>query len=600
MSALSDANALNKALELQVKLRKILETSADSLKEAYKSAYNAQKEAMGVQKASLEAGQKATESQTKLTEMQTKALEKQNEVVEESKSRFEEWAAKGQESLNKLGAGAGAIGQKIAGVGKTLATGALGALGGGLTSMLKENEAVKASLESVKGSLTTAFQPIMDQVLPLVNSFAGAITSLATTAGPMLANLFGGIDFGGMLAPLLDCANAVLDVFMGMGQSALAWIGGLDLSPLINGFSGLVSAIGPVVDLIMGGLSWAWQNVLQPLGEWAIGDVIPAFFDLLRGALEAINPIVEAFQPLAQMLWDSFLQPLAAWTGGVVVTVIEGIVSGLTTFSEWITENMALVQFIVTLVGTFAAALGLVNAAITIWNVISAIAAAGTTALGTAVAFLTSPVTLTIAAIAALIAVVALLVTHWDTVKTAAAGAWQFIVDCWSNLCAWFAETVIEPIKICGWFTEHVIDPLMNAWNGFKEGFLNLWDGIVNGIRGAINGIIGFVNGLIRAVCGGVNAVIGALNRLSFTVPSWVPEIAAPESHIRSLVAEENKPVVEAILALGRALQSGGVQEFTARQPIEVKLDGQVLYRAMAKIEANRGVRIGGAFANAY
>ena len=78
------------------------------------------------------------------------------------------------------------------------------------------------------------------------------------------------------------------------------------------------------------------------------------------------------------------------------------------------------------------------------------------------------------------------------------------------------------------------------------------------------------------------------------------PEIAAPESRLRELMAEQNGPVLAAILQLAQAVSSGGARELVANQPIEVKLDGQVLYRAMAKIEANRGVKIGGAFANAY
>uniref|UniRef100_UPI0034468372 phage tail protein n=1 Tax=uncultured Allofournierella sp. TaxID=1940258 RepID=UPI0034468372 len=451
------------------------------------------------------------------------------------------------------------------------------------------------------------------------------------------------------------------------------WMQGLDLSGLAGSFAGLASAIGPVVQLAMGGLAWAWQNVLLPLSGWAIQSVAPAFFDLLSAAMQALNPIVEAFQPFAQYLWESFLQPLAEWTGGVVVTVIEGIVNGLTLFSAWISENMEMVQLIVTLVGSFAAAWVLVNTALAVWNVISLVATAGATALGAAVAFLTSPVTLIIAGIAALIAVVALLITHWDQVKQVGAAALQFLQEVWAAACEWFNAVVVQPIitlfstfwqivqnlaqlalsklqalwgTLCGWMQRLVIDPLTSAWTGFKDIVLNLWDGIADGVRGAVNSIIGFVNGMIRGAVEGVNTVIRLLNSISFRVPDWVwgiggetfgfdiptvsapqipmlarggvirqpvlammgeyagaatnPEIAAPESRLRELMAEQNGPVLAAILQLAQAVSSGGARELVANQPIEVKLDGQVLYRAMAKIEANRGVKIGGAFANAY
>ena len=627
---------------------------------------------------------KGAESQQKATELQTKALEKQKEAVEKSKAKLEEWAAKGEQSLKKLQSGMCGLGKGIAAIGGPLVTGALGVLGGGLAGMLKENETLKASLESVKSSLQGAFAPITEAVLPLVDTFAQTISGLAQTVAPLLSNVLGsvsevaagmlsGVDLSGLLTPLTAGLDGILALFSKLGQAIGTWMQGLDLSGLAGSFAGLASAIGPVVQLAMGGLAWAWQNVLLPLSGWAIQSVAPAFFDLLSAAMQALNPIVEAFQPFAQYLWESFLQPLAEWTGGVVVTVIEGIVNGLTLFSAWISENMEMVQLIVTLVGSFAAAWVLVNTALAVWNVISLVATAGATALGAAVAFLTSPVTLIIAGIAALIAVVALLITHWDQVKQVGAAALQFLQEVWAAACEWFNAVVVQPIitlfstfwqivqnlaqlalsklqalwgTLCGWMQRLVIDPLTSAWTGFKDIVLNLWDGIANGVRGAVNSIIGFVNGMIRGAVEGVNAVIRLLNSISFEVPSLVPEIggmtfgfdiptvsapqipmlarggvirqpvlammgeyagaatnpeiAAPESRLRELMAEQNGPVLAAILQLAQAVSSGGARELVANQPIEVKLDGQVLYRAMAKIEANRGVKIGGAFANAY
>ncbi|WP_132587280.1 phage tail protein [Allofournierella massiliensis] len=627
---------------------------------------------------------KYAEAAQKATELQTKALEKQKDAIDESKEKLNQWAVRAEQSMKKLQSGMSGLGKGISAIGGPLVTGALGMLGGGLATMLKENETLKASLESVKSSLQGAFAPITQAVLPLVDTFAQTISSLAQTVAPLLSDVLGGIsgtiagmlsgvDLSGLLTPLTAGLDGILGLFSKLGQATGTWMQGLDLSGLAGSFAGLAAAIGPVVQLAMGGLAWAWQNVLLPLSGWAIQSVAPAFFDLLSAAMQALNPIIEVFQPFAQFLWESFLQPLAEWTGGVVVSVIEGIVNGLTLFSAWISENMELVQLIVTLVGSFAAAWVLVNTALAVWNVISLIATAGATALGTAVAFLTAPVTLIIAGIAALIAVVALLITHWDQVKQAGGAALQFLQEVWAAACEWFNTVVVQPLAalfstfwqtvqnlaqlalsklqaiwgtLCGWMQRLVIEPLTSAWTGFKDIMLNLWDGIAGGVRGAVNSIIGFVNGMIRAAVDGVNTVIRLLNSISFEVPGWVPEIggktfgfdiptmsapqipmlarggvirqpvlammgeyagaatnpeiAAPESRLRELMAEQNGPVLAAILQLAQAVSSGGARELVANQPIEIKLDGQVLYRAMAKIEANRGVKIGGAFANAY
>ncbi len=677
MANASDIKLVNRLLELQAKINDEVASSFEHLQGVFKDSFDAQREAMGAQKKFSQEAQKATE-------LQTKALEKQKDAIDESKEKLNQWAVRAEQSMKKLQSGMSGLGKGIAAIGGPLVTGALGMLGGGLAGMLKENETLKASLESVKSSLQGAFAPITEAVLPLVDTFAQTIIGLAQTVAPLLSNVLGsvsevaagmlsGVDLSGLLTPLTAGLDGILGLFSKLGQATGTWMQGLDLSGLAGSFAGLASAIGPVVQLAMGGLAWAWQNVLLPLSGWAIQSVAPAFFDLLSAAMQALNPIVEAFQPFAQYLWESFLQPLAEWTGGVVVSVIEGIVNGLTLFSAWISENMELVQLIVTLVGSFAAAWVLVNTALAVWNVISLVATAGATALGAAVAFLTSPVTLIIAGIAALIAVVALLITHWDQVKQAGGAALQFLQEIWAAACEWFNAIVVQPLAalfstfwqivqnlaqlalsklqaiwgtLCGWMQRLVIEPLTSAWTGFKDIMLNLWDGIAGGVRGAVNSIIGFVNGMIRGAVDGVNTVIRLLNSISFRVPDWVwgiggetfgfdiptvsapqipmlarggvirqpvlammgeyagaatnPEIAAPESRLRELMAEQNGPVLAAILQLAQAVSSGGARELVANQPIEVKLDGQVLYRAMAKIEANRGVKIGGAFANAY
>lgn len=63
------------------------------------------------------------------------------------------------------------------------------------------------------------------------------------------------------------------------------------------------------------------------------------------------------------------------------------------------------------------------------------------------------------------------------------------------------------------------------AWNGIKSVFSNLWSGLVNVVKAPINLIIGYVNAMISGIVSGVNTAIRALNKLSFTVPKWVPVI---------------------------------------------------------------------------
>ena len=265
MANASDIKLVNKLLELQAKINDEVASSFEHLQGVFKDSFDAQREAMGAQKKFSQEAQKATE-------LQTKALEKQKAAVEQSKAKLEEWAAKGEQSLKKLQSGMSGLGKGIAAIGGPLVTGALGMLGGGLAGMLKENEALKASLKSVQTSLQGAFAPIAEAVLPLVDTFAQSIAnvaqaaapfvnsfvqmigSLVQTVTPLLNGVMGGIgealsgvDLSGLLTPLTAGLDGILGMFSKLGQATGTWMQGLDLSGLAGSFAGLASAIGPVV-----------------------------------------------------------------------------------------------------------------------------------------------------------------------------------------------------------------------------------------------------------------------------------------------------------------------------------------------------------------
>ena len=132
------------------------------------------------------------------------------------------------------------------------------------------------------------------------------------------------------------------------------------------------------------------------------------------------------------------------------------------------------------------------------WGVHAAqmgLAAAATWALNGAIAVLTSPITLVIAAIAALIAIGVLLYQNWDTVVEFAKTAWQGLCDFISGICQAIGEffsglwaklqEIFEPIG--QWFGEKFQqgwDAIVNIFSGIGEWFSGVfqgaWDAIVN------------------------------------------------------------------------------------------------------------------------
>lgn len=352
--------------------------------------------------------------------------------------------------------------------------------------------------------------------------------------------------------------------------------------PAIDGFNRLKEAASPLLTNVGEGLKWFWENILVPFGTWTLTEAIPAFFDLLAGVLSVLNPILEALAPLGRWLWEEFLKPAAEWTGQAIVDGINWLADALKRVGDWISEHSGLVETFAIIVGSFAAAWGLVNIAIGIWNVIGAIATGVTAAFGAAVAFLTSPIFLVAAAIAAVIAIVVLLVKHWDEVSAAAASAWEWVKETWAVVAEWFDTNIIQPLvsfftglwdgikqlasdawsgiveiwqTVSEWFDTNVIQPVAKffagLWDGIKEAASNAWDGIKEtwgkvkewfeknviqpilevfedlkkGIDNIWDGIWSGIKSVVNKIIGGINTLIRGLNKVHFDIPDWVPII---------------------------------------------------------------------------
>lgn len=290
----------------------------------------------------------------------------------------------------------------------------------------------------------------------------------------------------------------------------------IDFSPLRESLANLGGKFRELGATIGDALEWAWFNILVPLATWAIEDLAPATIDLLSSALGLLHDVLEALQPFGQWLWDNFLQPIAEWTGGMIVDILEKLAKGLTKISDWISDHQGAVETFAIVVGSFAAAWELVNAAILVWNAISGLATVLTTGFGAAVAFLTSPITLVTLAIGALIAIVVLLVKNWDKVKETAVTVWDKIKEVWHSAGEWFGG---------------VVDEIFGAFAGLRDKVVGIWNSIVGAVRDAVDKIMGWF-GKVGSGSASFSVSAGGASRAASVptayaaVPASVPYLA--------------------------------------------------------------------------
>ncbi len=291
-------------------------------------------------------------------------------------------------------------------------------------------------------------------------------------------------------------------------------------APLKTPFDHLKSSISELGGTIWSGLEWAYFNILVPFGTWLVQQVAPVFIDILANSLTILNNVLIALQPLGLWLWNNLLQPIASWTGGAIVSILTGINNALSAIGTWISNNQSLFQDIVVILGLVAGALIIAavaaNAmaiALGVLATVEGIASVAGMVFGAVMAFITSPITLIILAIAALIAIIYLCIKYWPQISAAAQKAWEWIVSIWNIAWGWFKANVIDPIK----------NGFGSALDWIKEKWELVFTGVKDFVKNMVNGIIGFINGMISGLVSGINAVIGALNSIHATFPDWVP-----------------------------------------------------------------------------
>ena len=164
------------------------------------------------------------------------------------------------------------------------------------------------------------------------------------------------------------------------------------------------------------------------------------------------------------------------------------------------------------------------TANLTLWGAVCGFATAVTTALGTAFAFLTSPIGLVILAIGAVIAIGYLLIENWDSVVEFAYKTWEQICTAFSNVGTWFDQNVLQPIKTVFttvWNT--IYDTVKGIWDNilklFSSGgkiFSGVVDGIANVFKTIVNTLISGINKVIAVPFKTINGLLNTIRNASF------------------------------------------------------------------------------------
>lgn len=328
------------------------------------------------------------------------------------------------------------------------------------------SDSAKQITADIIGIFSSSFMGVTKLGSKFVRDLIQVITKPITdNAGQIKERIQGLLD---ELQPIFDKLKELIDKIWDGLNTAYDTV----VKPVFDAFT---EAISSVVD---------WITETQTRFDGAIG-VVAAFFGAWEvvklgefiinagGVVSMLSGMVAGFVANAAAIATHTAALIAdkLETAAIVAMYAKDFVVNLAQGTAALVQQAA--QFVINTAAKIAdtAAQIAMTAATVAWNAVCAIATTVTTALGAAIAFLTSPIGFVIIAITALITAGVLLYQHWDEVKKFAAEAWEAIKKTINN--------AIDAVKV---FISSTLELIKTAWetkwNQIKAFASNLWNAI--------------------------------------------------------------------------------------------------------------------------
>ena len=381
---------------------------------------------------------------------------------------------------------------------------------------------LQLSFGRMKYAIADAVAPIASVFVPMLNAAVQAVTRFAGVVGQLLRGVLAGITGNqNLTSSAKEATNS--QVKLGSASKAAAKAVKRSLASFDQlerlqkpGASGSGGGGGGSVDL-WGGFR---QEPISPAVQALVDKVLA-----LLAPLMAID--LQPLQTALQTLWTSF-QSLAAVLGDALSFLWYEI---LTPFTAWVLETLA-----PALTEVFAAGLNMVTAALTpvmeglkiLWEALKPVVAyigdAVLQALDdwkqrfeilTGVFREKSPV---------IEGIFQNIAQMFQQVWTVAGPILTTLGNHFSNVFGLMSETA-------GTTVGYLLDMLygLSAYlsGAFTGNWEKAWEGIRLFFKSAVNGVITLLNAMVSRLVSALNAVVRAANKLSFTVPEWVPVIGS-------------------------------------------------------------------------
>ncbi len=218
-----------------------------------------------------------------------------------------------------------------------------------------------------------------------------------------------------------------------------------------------------------------------------------SILDACSNIIAIFDEVLKALSPLAEAIGNFASDALADLFNG-----IGWVVDKFNEFTDWILGNSDECDTLAIVIGSIATAITLVVTAMKLFDVIGVITTGVTTALGVAINILTSPITLVILAIAAIVAGFILLYKHSEKFRN-------------------FINGIVEA---AGNLLNGIIEGISNGWGRFKEWISGIFNSIIDWFKDIFqihspSAVFSELGGyIVQGLINGIKSLVGKITRI--------------------------------------------------------------------------------------
>ena len=358
---------------------------------------------------------------------------------------------------------------------------------------------------------------------------------------------------------------------------------GIDLYGLLADYMGVAREEAVEMDITYEQLTGALKFASEEGGK---------YFGAMENQSQTLNGQMSTLKDNFATFAGEAAEPLFNFLKDTALPVLNDLLSGGGEVSKWLKDNEQPLTLLAILIGTITTAIIAYNIAINAMTIATTIATTVSTAFGAVMAFITSPITLVVLAIGALIAIVYLLIKNWETVKEVALKVFNWLAD----------------------FFKGIADKIGGFFSGMFEIGKNIVMGIWNGITGAKDWLLNKIKGFASSITNGIKSFFGIKSPsrvMRDQVGQWLPKGIAVgiDANTDSALNSIDKMNDEIMNKMTQAVNietakasfngtSGSVSQIlSANSVIQVQnyntleLDGEVVYENQQQVQQRKDLQ---------